>query len=96
MHSTSFVLGKGVGVSSIRLLCACFKHQKAFGESVVFIAGCIRSQQQTPYCRLPCQSLLCFVDRRDEEAAGKIAFSKSSLAILPPFLEQKENNSFHE
>ena len=60
----------------------------------MFVVGFIRSQQQTPYRRLHCRSLVCFVDRRDEEAAGKIA--KSSLTIPPPFPEQKEKNSFHE
>ena len=95
MHSTSFVLGKGVGVfdsSSVSL----FKQRWAFGESVVFIVGFIRSQQQTPYRRLHCRSLVCFVDHRDEEAAGKIAKSSLDLAIPPPFPEQKEKNSFHE
>ena len=90
-------VGEGRGVSSIRLLCASFKHRWSFGESVVFIVGCLRNQQQTPYRRLHCQSLqVCFVDCRDEaaEAAGKIA--KSSLAISPPFPEQTEKNSFHE
>ena len=62
----------------------------------MFIVGCIRSEQQTPYRRLHCQTLVCFVDRRNEaaEAAGKIA--KSALAIPPLFLEQKQKNSFHE
>ena len=57
-------------------------------KNLVFIVGYIRSQQHTPYRRLHCQSLVCFVDRRGEETAGNIA--KSSLAILPPFPEEKE------
>ena len=61
---------------------------------MVFIGGCIRSQQQTLYRHLHCHSLVCFIDRRNEaaEAAGRIA--KSSLAILPPLPEQKERILF--
>ena len=58
----------------------------------MFIVCCSRSQQQTLYRRLHCQLLVCFNDRRDEEAAGKIA--KNSLAIPPPFPEQKERILF--
>ena len=53
MHSTSFVLGEwGVFDPS----SVCLFQTSAFGVSVVFIVGCIRSQQQTPYRRLHCQS----------------------------------------
>ena len=33
-----------------------FSYFRTFGESVVFIVGCIHSQQQTPYRRVHCQS----------------------------------------
>ena len=94
MHSTSFVLGKGVGC--LRFI---FRELVSNSDGLLARAWCLLSASFVVNSRhrtaaftaghWPASSIV-----GDEEAAGKIA--KSSLAIPPPFPEQKEKNSFHE
>ena len=62
-----------------------------FARVWCLLSAAFAVNSMTPYRRLHCQSLLYFVDRHDEEAAGKIA---SSLAISLQFPEQKEKEFF--
>ena len=70
MHSTSFVLVKGVGC--VRSVFCVFVSNSNRLSARVWCLLCLL--QQTPYRCLHCQflPLVCFVDRRDKEAAGKI------------------------
>ena len=94
MHSTSFVLGKGEGC-----LRFVFCELVSNSDGLLARAWCLLSASFAVNSRHSTAAFTAghwymFVDRRDEEVAGKIA--KSSLAIPPPFPEQKEKNSFHK
>ena len=85
MHSTSFVLGKEVGCLR-SVFCALVSNiDRLLAREWCFFVGCIRSQQQTPYRRLHCQSYASSMVAPDEaaEAAGKIAKSSGDSAAVP-------------
>ena len=96
MHSTSLVFGKGVGClqSVICVLVSNINRLLAREWCLLSAAFVVNSRHRTAAFTASHWCNVCFVDRHHEEAAGEIA--KSSLAIPPPFPEQKEKNSFHE
>ena len=99
MNSTSFVLGKGVGCLRF-VFCELVSNSDGLLTRVWCLLSAlfvVNSRHRTAAAFTAGHwyaSSIVGTRKPQREAAGKIA--KSSLAIPPPFPEQKEKNSFHE
>ena len=83
MHSTSFVLGKGVGCLRSVFCVLVSNIDRLLARGGVYCR--LHSQSTADTVPPPSLPVSCFVDRRDEavEAAGKIAKSSGDSAAVP-------------
>ena len=84
MHSTSFVLEKGVGCLRFVFCVLVSNSDRPLARAwCLFSASFVVSSRRRTLHRLHCRSLVCFIDRRDEKAAGKIANLSGDSAVVP-------------
>ena len=96
-HAFNLVcVGKGSGVSSIRLLCACFSNiDRLLAREWCLLSAAFAVNSRHRTAAFTASLMLRRLSRRTRPPKLQVR-SRRALAIPPQFPEQKEKNSFHE
>ena len=98
MHSTSFVLGKGVGCLRSVFCVLVSNIDRLLAREWCLLSAAFPANSRHRTAAFTASPSLYFVDRRARQGRRRKlqVRSRRALAIPPPLPEQKEKNSFHE